>query len=341
MPSLSDKKIAYWLLTGCFLILCMIVIGGITRLTGSGLSMVEWKLIMGVLPPFSETEWQSTFNNYKQFPQYKMINFEMTLEEFKSIFLWEYIHRMWGRLIGIVFIIPFVFFLYKKWINKLLLNKLLVLFTLGAIQGIIGWWMVKSGLVDRPNVSAYRLTIHLSLAVITLCYSLWLALGLLQPKNHENQIINTNVIKLSYIITALIFIQIIWGGFMAGLKAGLFYSTFPKIKGQWIPDGMWVMDPPWKNLFENITTVQFIHRTTGILLVVLIIILWVMSMRKLPNYQLKVGVNLLLFLVIVQVALGIFTLINSVPITLAVLHQIFAIILLMSSVHLNHLTKTA
>ena len=339
MSTSQDKKIAYWLLTGCFLILCMIVIGGITRLTGSGLSIVEWKLIMGVLPPFSETEWQSTFEKYKQFPQYKMINFEMALDEFKSIFWWEYIHRMWGRLIGIVFIIPFLYFLYKKWINKLLLNKLLILFTLGAIQGIIGWWMVKSGLVNKPNVSAYRLTVHLLLAAITLCYAFWLALELLYPLTPNKNPLNKLAKKLSYGITCLIFIQIIYGGFMAGLKAGLFYPTFPKIKGQWIPDGLWVMDPIWINLCENITTVQFIHRSLGILLALLIPYFWFNSKKLVMHNSTKVALHVMFVVILIQVTLGILTLLYGVPILLASLHQVFAILLLTSSIYINYQMK--
>lgn len=323
----SHKQIAYWLLTGSILVFCMIIIGGITRLTGSGLSIVEWDLIMGIIPPFTEAEWVSAFNKYKQFPQFRMINYEMTVSEFKSIFWWEYIHRFWGRMLGLIFIIPFFYFLIKKKISKILLKKLLILFFLGALQGLIGWWMVKSGLINKPHVSAYRLTTHLILAVMVFSYSLWLALHLLNLEPLKYSGLGT-IKRLSIIIISTIYLQIIYGGLMAGLKAGLFYPTFPKIKGQWFPDGMWVIEPFWKNFFENITTVHFFHRTLGILILFLIIFLWIMVYKNLVLSNLKLIINIIPILAVVQVALGITTLIFGMPFFTAILHQIFAMILL-------------
>jgi len=300
--------------------------------------MVDWKLIMGVIPPYSEEGWVNVFEQYKQFPQFKILNYEMSLEEFKSIFLWEYVHRMWGRLIGLAFIIPFLIFLFQKKINALLLKNLLVLFILGATQGLLGWWMVKSGLIDKPWVSPYRLTAHLLLATILFALTFHLGLNLYCDKT----VVEIKVLRLkrlrqiSLILIIIFFVQLSYGGLMAGLKAGLFYPTFPKIKGQWIPDGMWMMEPLWRNLFENITTVQFFHRTIGILLGIATISFVLYSRKKLANNTLEKVNYALLAVVTIQIILGIFTLLNAVPIALAALHQAFALLLLTCLLYMHN-----
>lgn len=341
MKGNSNRQIFWWLIIGCVLIFTIVIVGGITRLSGSGLSIVEWDVIMGTIPPLNENEWNSIFDNYKKYPQYQIINYEMTVSEFKTIFWWEYIHRVLGRLIGVVFIIPFLIFLTQGKINKNLLKKLLFIFALGALQGLAGWWMVKSGLVDKPSVSAYRLTFHLLLALILYSFIFYTALTVknLQTQKTEMNFIQKLFKKTSYLIMILVFIQMMYGGFMAGLKAGLFYPSFPKMKEQWIPDGMLVIKPLWKNLFENITTVQFIHRYLGLLLLVLIVVYCIFMLRMATQKLYKNLAYSLLAIIIIQVTLGILTLLSSVQLLLGVLHQIVAVILLTIIIYFNHQVK--
>ena len=328
MSTRDEKSIAIWLLVCCATIFGMVVLGGVTRLTGSGLSMVQWAPIMGVLPPLGEAEWQETFALYQQFPEYQKKNMHMDLEGFKSIFWFEYAHRILGRLIGLMFFIPMVYFIVTKKVSKSLLPKLIAMFILGGLQGLMGWYMVKSGLVDNPNVSQYRLTAHLGLAFVVYAYLFWVAMDLLSPKSDESSSVIPNKVRLfSWLLLLFVFITAMSGGFVAGLKAGYAYNTFPLMAGQWIPDSIGVLEPAWKNIFENVATVQFQHRVLAISVFILIPIFWYLATKATSSSGLKTGLHLLLAMVVIQVALGISTLLLVVPVSLAAAHQAGALLL--------------
>ncbi len=322
----DNKKVIYWLLTGCFLIFIMVIVGGITRLTDSGLSISNYKLITGTIPPLNETEWQEAFELYQQYPEYQKLHSHFTINDFKSIYFWEWLHRVIGRVIGMIFIIPFIYFLITKQLTKKTIKKCLVLLILGGFQGFLGWYMVKSGLVDMPDVSHYRLAAHLTTAFLTFAATLWVALDLFYPSKKSVNIKFRNLIVVSYIILV---IQIIYGAFVAGLKAGLLHNHWPLMnEGKFIHHTVYALDPFYKNLIENPSTIQFVHRTLAYLVVVSILILWYES-RKLPlsNLQ-KKGINTLLILVCFQFLLGIFTILYAVPLWLGIAHQIGAFFLL-------------
>ena len=332
----KNKPIIIWLLSGCFLIFIMVVIGGITRLTDSGLSMVNWNLFMGTIPPLNKLEWETTFNLYKQYPEYKKINFNITLEEFKSIFFWEYLHRMIGRLLGLVFIIPFIFFLIKKKLNKKLIIQSMILFFLGALQAFIGWWMVKSGLVNKPDVSHYRLSIHLITAFLTCGYTFWIALTLIFPEKKKG---NKKLFQLLLLFFIILIIQIIYGGFVAGLNAGMGFNTWPKMGDKWIPESVYSLQPFWKNFVEAKYGVQFIHRSLGFLIVAIILLILIIKKNYVLTNKEKNALNITTVITLTQVFLGIFTLILFVPIVLASIHQITAFLLLMSTIYCLFLFK--
>ncbi len=324
------KSIIIWLLTGAMLIAFMVVIGGITRLTHSGLSMVNWSLFMGAVPPISEQDWQETFNQYKQYPEYQKVNFNFSLNEFKSIFWWEYIHRMLGRLIGVVFIIPFLIFLIKKQIKKELIKPLIGIFILGILQGFMGWFMVKSGLINNPNVSHYRLASHLALAFTLYCFIIWLVFKLKWPNRNKISEKEKPLKKLILIGFFILILQIIYGAFVAGLKAGLMYPTWPMMDENWIPESVGIMlqKDGLVSLTNFPVSVQFIHRTIGIILLIIIGIAWIKSKKlKLTGNKNK-AINLLLIILLIQFTLGVVTLLNLVPLSLGVLHQIGALALL-------------
>ncbi|MCK4703863.1 MAG: COX15/CtaA family protein [Gammaproteobacteria bacterium] len=332
----SDKSIAIWLLICCATVFGMVVLGGVTRLTGSGLSMVQWAPIMGILPPLNQEAWQETFNLYQQYPEFQIKNFHMTLDDFKSIFWFEYAHRLLGRGIGIIFFLPFLFFFFTGKVNKSLTPKLLTMFVLGGLQGLMGWYMVKSGLVDDPHVSQYRLTAHLSLAIIIYAYMFWVALDLLSPKiSSATTVKDPKLVRLSTIITSMIFITIMSGGFVAGTKAGFAFNTFPLMNGQLIPDGLFSIEPLWRNFFENLITVQFDHRVLATALFLLIPALWLKT-RKLELEPIsKISIHLLLAALALQITLGISTLLLIVPVSLAAAHQAGAVILLTAALFVN------
>lgn len=349
--TITDKPIALWLLCGCAMIYLMIIIGGITRLTGSGLSIVEWNVVMGTLPPMDELQWNETFEKYKQFPQYKITNQEMTLSEFKSIFFWEYIHRLWGRLIGVVFIIPLIYFLFKKQISKPLFKKLIFIFLLGALQGFVGWFMVQSGLVDKPWVSPYRLTLHLFLALFLLYYVFWTVLEIMLPRDlPQIKSIGSNRLKdYSYFITAFILLQIFFGGLMSGMKAGLLYPTFPTMDGEIIPSPMTISGNwTWHNIIhydESIfapALIQFFHRTFAYIIALLIGLNWMWVRGNYPFAKLlRNSSKLFVVIIIIQIILGAYTIMGcktgKVPIALATLHQIMAVLLLTVSIFNNYI----
>jgi len=328
MTPRDERSIAIWLLICCATIFGMVVLGGVTRLTGSGLSMVQWAPIMGVLPPMGEAEWQETFALYKQFPEYQKKNMHMDLDGFKSIFWFEYAHRILGRLIGLMFFIPMVYFIVTKKVSKSLLPKLIAMFLLGGLQGLMGWYMVKSGLVNDPHVSQYRLTAHLGLAFVVYAYLFWVAMDLLFTKSDSDTPTLPGKIHLySWLLLLFIFITAMSGGFVAGLKAGFAYNTFPLMAGQWIPENIGILEPAWKNIFENVATVQFQHRVLAISVFFLVPIYWYLTTRVVTSNRLKTGLHLLLIMVVIQVALGISTLLLVVPISLAAAHQAGALLL--------------
>ncbi|MCL4160297.1 UNVERIFIED_CONTAM: hypothetical protein GTU68_054992, partial [Idotea baltica] len=243
----------------------MIVVGGITRLTQSGLSMVEWAPIMGTLPPIGEAAWLEVFNKYRAYPEYQKVNAGMSLADFKSIFWWEYGHRVLGRIIGLIYFIPLVFFLIKGMVPKHWRLRLFSLFVLGGLQGLMGWYMVKSGLVDVPHVSQYRLTAHLGLALVIFACMFWYGLDFLRGEQRRiSQQASSTYLKLTAAAVIVVFIMMLSGGFVAGTKAGFIINTFPTMNGEWVPSNWMAMTPWWRNLFENAVAIQFVHRSIAV-----------------------------------------------------------------------------
>ena len=328
--NISQKRIVtYWLYLGLILVGLMIIIGGITRLTNSGLSMVEWELIKGTIPPLNETQWQEKFTKYQQHPEYQEINPNMLLSEFKKIFFWEYLHRIWGRLIGLVFIIPFVIFWTKKWLNTTQKKQLVVLLGFGALQAFIGWFMVKSGLVDIPAVSHYRLATHLITAFALMCYIYWLILSFNNVKRELNQRIN----QLSKWLIGVLVIQIIYGAFVAGLKAGYLLP----IDGGFFKSifGYKVRSASDFSLLKNGFDIQAFHRIFAWVVFAISIIIY----NKSKNTNLKTTGMLVFGLVITQISLGIATLLLRVQIHVATTHQFIAILLLLAVIRLTYLSS--
>jgi cytochrome c oxidase assembly protein subunit 15 len=323
----DNKKVIYWLLTGCILIFIMVVVGGITRLTHSGLSISNYKLISGTIPPMNEIQWQEAFDLYKQYPEYQKINKGFSLQEFKGIYFWEWLHRVIGRFIGIVFIVPFVYFLLKKQLTKSTIKKSILLLALGAFQGFLGWYMVKSGLVDRPDVSHYRLALHLTTAFITFSFALWIALDIRFPKKNKIEKSLRNTIRWAFV---LLIIQIVWGAFVAGLDAGFIHNTWPFMNdGKLIHETVTIEQSPiWKNFIEGKSGVQFVHRYLAYIVVGIILFIWYKAKKlTLTSLQNK-SINALLIIVLLQFILGVFTLIYQVPVVLGVIHQVMAFFLL-------------
>lgn len=327
MTRSTNRPVYIWLLSGVVLISLMVIIGGITRLTDSGLSMSDWNLLMGSIPPLNEAEWHQAFERYQDFPQFQQLNSEMNVHEFKQIFFWEYLHRMIGRFIGIVFIGPFIYFWAKGYFDRSLLKRLSVLLLLGASQGAMGWIMVKSGLVDMPYVSHYRLAAHLSLAFILVGYCFWLALDVRYGRSSEQGMSTKIPLKKWLIgIGVLFWIQLLYGAFTAGLDAGYMYNTFPKMGGQWIPPTFSTLDPFILNLVENPGTVQWIHRLNGTILLLTVGVFWWRSKSTNSQRVLVVLTGSLLGILCFQYLLGILTLVYNVPISLGVFHQTVAIL---------------
>ena len=329
-----QKSVGYWLLSVAAMVFFMIIVGGLTRLTHSGLSMVEWRPLMGVLPPIGQAEWQDVFQKYQSSPEYQKINMGMSLEDFKQIFWFEYGHRILGRLIGLVFALPFAFFLIKRAISRSLLPKLILLFILGGAQGVIGWWMVKSGLVDRPDVSHYRLTTHLGMAFLLYVALLWTGLSQIRTNIQRN----TNKSGLAALfLMVLIYGTVLSGGLVAGLDAGHQFNTFPLMNGQLIPDGLLVQEPWYINLTENIMTVQFNHRVLAISTACITIAFYFWLGRQNLQYRSqRLARHALLLAVLLQVTLGITTLLSFVWVPVAAAHQSGATILLTMATWLSH-----
>jgi len=331
---MNDRErgaVAAWLLICAAFTLAMVVVGGITRLTESGLSIVEWQPLIGALPPLSQAEWEMLFAKYRETPQFQRVFSSMDLASFKSIFWWEYFHRLLGRAIGLVFLLPFLFFYLKNKLSKPLAWKLAGVFVLGGLQGAMGWYMVKSGLVDDPRVSHFRLTAHLGLALLIFAIEFWLALDLLQEKTRS-------IGKaLPLVVAGLVFLMALSGGLVAGLRAGHAYNTFPLMNGQLIPPEAFMLEPWWRNFFWNVATVQLVHRAFFWLLLILIPLLWWQARHT----QAKIAAHHLLGLFLIQAMLGIATLLLAVPVALGAAHQAGAVLLLAAALWSAHAIRTS
>jgi heme a synthase len=325
--SASNRAVRVWLLAVAGLIALMVLVGGATRLTESGLSITEWKPVTGALPPLSQSEWEQAFEAYKLIPQYHALNAGMTLAEFKTIFWWEWSHRLLGRVIGMVYLLPFLFFLWRGGMASELKRRLWLIFGLGALQGAVGWWMVASGLSERTEVSQYRLATHLVLALLIFAAIVWT----LRRLGERSQLVATARLKITAAaLLALTFVQLYLGALVAGLRAGLVYNTWPDIDGGFIPAGarLWFEQPWWRNLFENSLTVQFEHRMTAYTLFALAIFHAIDAIRSRADAAVVSGALWLLGVIMLQATLGILTLLNQVPIVLALSHQAVAIAVL-------------
>ncbi len=331
--TLPPKAVGYWLLICCAMVAAMILLGGATRLTESGLSIVNWRPVTGILPPLNDAEWQALFAAYKQSPEFTKVNFWMTVGDFKSIYWLEYLHRLWGRLIGIVFLLPYIWFVMRGMIPGALIWRLGGLFILGGAQGLLGWYMVKSGLVNEPAVSQYRLAAHLGLAFVIFGLLFWYAVACLthRPARTGSGWARTGSL---YIIFAAA-VTIIWGAFVAGLDAGLAYNTFPLMGGQVIPDGILLSAPWWINFFENTATVQFTHRLLAIGTVASVLIYWVTAGRSVLDTAPQKALMLLGILALCQLCLGIATLLTEVILPLGILHQLGALAVITSAIWLR------
>ena len=332
----APRAIALWLLVCCAMVFATLIIGGVTRLTHAGLSIVEWQPLIGALPPLTEAHWQELFAKYQLTPEFRLRNHDMTLTGFQFIFWWEWAHRLSGRLIGLVFFLPYLWFFIRGQLRGQLAWKVLGFFILGGLQGAMGWYMVKSGLVDDPRVSQYRLAAHLGLAFLIFGLMLWTALGILQPRHSTITASTTSRLtqRLGVALIGLVFIMVLSGALVAGIHAGLAYNTFPLMNGQFLPPESFVLTPLWLNFFSNMATVQFDHRLIAWLLLGLIPwFVWRVSNES-PAAR-PVATGLLIWLGI-QVGLGISTLLLRVPVPLAAAHQAGAMILFGLVLWVNH-----
>lgn len=316
----SQRPVMIWLYVVALMIAAMVLVGGATRLTGSGLSITEWKPVTGIIPPLGAQDWAEAFDKYRQIPQYTQINRGMSLDEFKSIFWWEWGHRFLGRIIGFVFLLPFLYFLFTGRIGRSLVPKLGAIFVLGGVQGALGWFMVASGLVDRVDVSQYRLAAHLTLAIVLFAAVLWVAEGLRAPRGRAPA---PPLKPTAWLLAALLAMQVAVGGFVAGLDAGLAYPTWPLMDGSLVPDGLLLVEPWWRNFFENVLTVQFTHRMLGYAIAVFAV---VHAARSFFVTRSRRALALCLA-VFVQIGLGVWTILSGVHLHVALVHQAVALLL--------------
>ena len=339
-----SKNIARWLFAGVIMLMVQILLGGITRLTESGLSITEWKPLTGVLPPLNQEQWMSEFDKYKHTDQFRYIHADFSLSDFKFIFFWEWFHRIWARLMGIVFLAGFFYFLIRKQFRPNMIIPFIILFLLGVMQGAIGWIMVKSGLVpEKLFVGHIQLATHFMAALLLLCYTLWFALGLSIPANEI--IVNPGLKKATLVIFSILFIQLIYGAFMAGLHAATSAPTWPRINGQWIPDSINNLSPGWKNLIDNKITVQFIHRGIAYILLAAVFTWWVKA-KKINGSSLFTKTKFIpVVLIILQVILGIATIIMSPYgnnlVWFGVAHQLVAMLFLMTMTFMLYIIRTS
>jgi len=330
----KNQYVTCWLNISIYIIVLMVLIGGITRLTNSGLSITNWKPIMGIIPPISEKDWVEEFETYKKYPEYKKINNQMALKEYKKIYFWEYLHRMLGRFIGVLFILPFSLFYFNNYIKEKFTFNFIVLFALGLMQAVAGWMMVKSGLVDNPNVSHYRLAIHLVLAFLIIGYTYWTKLSLINLKEHKIKKFQYFNSLLNFIFI-IFFLQIIYGAFTAGLSKEGLWNTFPLINEAYIPSGIFSMEPIMLNFIKNNKTILFLHPYIGICLMFLIFLFCYQIQKDESN----IYYQYLVLVVFAQVILGMLTLISKSSILLALMHQVSAILLMLILLKIKHLLK--
>jgi cytochrome c oxidase assembly protein subunit 15 len=305
----------------------MVVVGGITRLTHSGLSISNYKLISGTIPPMNETEWQAAFDLYKQYPEYQKLNNHFNLKDFKDIYFWEWFHRVIGRFIGLVFLLPFLYFLITKQLTKSTIKKAIILLCMGAFQGFLGWYMVKSGLIDNPDVSHYRLAAHLTTAFLTFAYTFWVALDLIYPNKKKINKSFRNLVRISLVI---LIIQIIYGAFVAGLDAGWIHNHWPMMsEGKFMHETVYIEQSPlYKNFIEGKSGVQFVHRIFAFVVVLFIFLIWKKSKKLNLTILQSKSINALLIILTIQFLLGVFTILLQVPVWLGVAHQVGAFFLL-------------
>lgn len=322
-----NRIISYWLFLVAAMVFAMVVLGGVTRLTGSGLSMVEWHPVTGWLPPFADADWQRIFRLYQETPEFREVNSDMTVAEFKGIFWLEFLHRLWGRLIGIAYFVPFLFFLTKGWVRGRRAWVLAAMLVLGGAQGALGWFMVKSGLVDRPDVSQYRLAAHLILAMVIYAGLIWTGLRFLKGRTFD-RVGLSRLRNYSRWVVVFVFVTAFSGALVAGLNAGLSYNTFPLMDGEWIPSGGLERQPIYLNFFENPITVQFDHRVLAMFTFGLICCFWVSAVNATSSDFFRPAVYALGVMACFQVVLGVSTLLLVVPFALAALHQAGAVLLL-------------
>jgi cytochrome c oxidase assembly protein subunit 15 len=328
--------VAAWLFVICAMVFAMVVLGGVTRLTESGLSMVNWRPVTGWLPPIGQAEWQAVFDAYRKSPEYQHINRGMSLAGFQEIFWLEYLHRLFGRIIGIVFFVPFVWFLVTGRLNGPIRTKCLIMFVLGGLQGGLGWYMVKSGLIDEPSVSQYRLAAHLSLALIIYLFAFWTALDIVQPRYTVVPRAQARFAAWAAGLFGFIFLTVFSGALVAGLDAGLLYNTFPLMDGHLFPAEGFGMRPVYLNFFEDRATVQFQHRVLALSTVCLVAMFWFGLRSPAASSGVKRGANLLAGAVAIQATLGVATLLTAVPVSLGALHQAGAVLLLTAALWCLH-----
>lgn len=354
----AHRPVVRWLDIVCLMILLMVLVGGVTRLTESGLSMVTWEPILGAIPPRSEAEWQMRFDQYRAYPEYQLLKKGMTLREFKVIYFWEYLHRLLGRLIGLIYALPLGWFLVRGAVRGRIAWALAFGLVLGGLQGVVGWWMVKSGLDQNPYVSPLRLAIHLGLALFVLSFLWWLRLSLTHPRRSTPSYPSTgdtvphlircgmdgagNFRPYSIAFLVLLVVQILYGALVAGLNAGFMHNTFPLMTGRVFPPGMWTMSPGWLNLFENATTVQWIHRALGWVVLAAALSMWWHGGRACTDRPLARSMLIAIgALTLLQFVLGVATLLLKVPVVLGVAHQVNAALLLLATVTLVYATPPA
>jgi cytochrome c oxidase assembly protein subunit 15 len=329
--------VAAWLLACCALVFAMVVVGGMTRLTHSGLSIVEWQPLVGAIPPLTDAQWQDTFGKYQQTPEFRVRNHDMTLSGFKEIFWWEYFHRLLGRVIGVVFLVPFLYFLARRRIARHMAWPLAGIFLLGGLQGAVGWYMVKSGLVDDPRVSSIRLAMHLGLAFLIYAAMLWVALGLM-PRAPSPSDAGTR--RASALMAALVFVMVLTGALVAAIRAGYAYNTFPLMNGHLIPPEILMIEPWWENFIHNMATVQLVHRALAMVVLLCAVLLWARVRARTPaGTPARAWANALGVFAVLQVCAGIATLVLRVPLPLAALHQSGAVVVFTCAVGLARVLR--
>ncbi len=336
--AIATQAVARWLFLCCALVFAMVVVGGVTRLTHSGLSITEWQPIMGSVPPLTDTQWQETFGKYQATPEFRQVNHDMTLSEFKGIFWWEYFHRLLGRAVGVVFLLPLLWFALSRAIPRRDLPKLLAIFVLGGAQGALGWYMVQSGLVDDPRVSPFRLTAHLGLALLIFAALFWYALSVAAPLRFTPETAaQRRVRRFAFVVAGMVYCMALLGGFVAGIRAGLAYNTFPSMNGYVVPPEIFMLEPWWRNFFYNMATVQFDHRLVAWLLAVLVPLLcWLLQRTQGLPERARRGGYLLLALLALQIGMGIAALLNAVPVPLAATHQAGAVLVFAAALNVAH-----